>query len=301
MLVWLCLYLGLYSASEVLIGRYASQNRFYVARTASNADYDYVLLGASHAAALGYGGMTARLEQMTGSRILNLAVVGGGVTVNRLLLDYFLVAHRTRAVVYVVDSFAFSARVWNEDRVRDRRLFARAPFDPSLVRVLLENGAPAAVALDYLSGFSKINNPGRFEPDVAEGEARFDRTYRPVPQIDEERLEYLYPPHVDRAAERERYLTDFDQLIDRVISRGMRFLALKAPIPARVYARLPEEAAFDDAIKGILERHGIALDDWSLVGNEERYFFDTDHLNRAGVLRFFERHLQAKLTPRGAR
>jgi len=295
--VGLCVYVGLYVASERLIRRYATQNRFYLVRTAPLPVYDYVILGASHAAALDYGDMTARLEQMTGANILNLAVVGGGVIPNRLLLDYFLVAHRASTVVYVVDSFAFSHSDWNEDRLRDTRLFRRAPFDLALVRVLLEQKVPLTVVLDYVTGFSKINNPDRFASDVSEAEARFDRTYRPVPQIDDARLTYLYPPGVDLAPARERYLADLDRLIGSVTSRGMRFLVIKPPIPARIHARLPDEAAFDAALAKVLDRHNLVLRDWSLADNDDRYFFDTDHLNRAGVLRFFDRHLKTILTP----
>ena len=133
-------------------------------RTAPQADYDRVILGASHAAVFDFDDMNGRLEQMTGARILNLSVVGGGVVVNRLLLDYFLVRHRTEAIVYVVDSFAFYSSEWNEERLEDARLFQRAPFDPALARLLAGSGAPPMVALDYVSGFSKINNPDRFAP-----------------------------------------------------------------------------------------------------------------------------------------
>ena len=34
--------------------------------------------------------LNERLEAMTGTEIINLATVGGGVTINRFLLDYFL-------------------------------------------------------------------------------------------------------------------------------------------------------------------------------------------------------------------
>lgn len=300
-LVGLVLYAGVYAASERLVARYAHRNRFFAVKTAPYAAYDYVILGASHAAAFDYQDMNARLEQMTGARILNLSVVGGGITINRLLLDYFLVAHRTAAVLYVVDSFAFSSRAWNEDRLQDARLFYRAPFDPALARLLLQEPARRAVALDYITGFSKINNADRFKPDVGDEEARFTRTYHRVQQIDEERIEYLYPPSSDRAAERPRYLAELDALVAAVQARGIRFQAIKPPIPARVYRMLPDEAAFDAVLTTVLARRGVTLDDFSLVDNGEAFFFDTDHLNRAGVLSFFEHHLKGVLTAAAAR
>ena len=294
-LVGLVLYAGLYAESEHLIRAHAKRNRFYAVRAAASSRYDYVILGASHAAALDYDDMTAHLEAMTGKRILNLSVTGGGVTVNRLLLEYFLAAHETTAVVYVVDSFAFYSRTWNEDRLQDTRLFARAPFDPALARLLMQNPATRLVALDYASGFSKINNPDRFQPDVNDDErTRFDRTYRPVPQLDQQRLDYLYPDTSTPA--RDHYLAEFDDLLRFAQSRNIRVIVIKPPVPARIYQRLPHEAEFDAALKATLDRHRVAFSDFSRVDNDDRFFFDSDHLNRAGVLNFFEHHLEHTLT-----
>lgn len=293
-LVGLVLYAGLYAESEHLIRTHAKRNRFYAVQAARPSRYDYVILGASHAAALDYDGMSARLEAMTGRKILNLSVTGGGVIVNRLLLEYFLTAHETTAVVYVVDSFAFYARTWNEDRLHDTRLFARAPFDPVLARLLARNPAARLVALDYLSGFSKINNPDRFQPDVNDDErTRFDKTYRPVPQLDQQRLDYLYPEAPQSV--RDHYLTEFEDLLRDAESRNVRVIVIKPPVPARIYQRLPHEAEFDVALKTILDRHGVAFSDFSRTDNDDRFFFDTDHLNRAGVLNFFEHHLKDTL------
>ncbi len=172
-------------------------------RTATPTEYDVLILGASHAAVFDFDDMNRRLEEMTRSRILNLSVVGGGVVVNRLLLDYFSVRHRTAAIVYVVDSFAFYSREWNGRRLEDARLFQRAPFDPALARLLLRSGAPLMVAFDYVSGFSKINNPDRFGLDRPAEAARFDRRYRPVDQIDRQRIAYLYPAGDRRCGARQ--------------------------------------------------------------------------------------------------
>ncbi len=74
-LVGLVLYAGLYAASEQLIRAHARRNRFYMVKTAPLARYDYVILGASHAAAFDYEDMNARLEAMTGS--------GSGCTISK--------------------------------------------------------------------------------------------------------------------------------------------------------------------------------------------------------------------------
>jgi hypothetical protein len=295
-LVGLALYGILYAASERLIFRYARRNRFYMVKTAPYTRYDYVILGASHAAVFDLDDMNTRLETMTKSRILNLSTVGGGITVNRLLLEYFLARHQTTTVVYMLDSFVFNSQQWNGDRLQDVRLFYRAPLDLSLARLLFKNPATRSVALDYVAGFSKINNPKRFEPDTPEEAARFDRTYRPIQQIDQQRIDYLYPRQADEPALRSRYLAEFEDLIRYMKSRQIRLLVIQPPIPERVYRMIPDEGSFNAALKGILDRQGVASYDFSLVGNDEQFFSDTDHLNRTGVLNFFQNYLQGALT-----
>src|SRR6187551_2963024 len=214
--VGLVLYLGLYAWAEWLVYQRGDRNRFFMVRTAPSVEYDHVILGASHAAVFDFDDMNRRLEQMTGARVLNLAVVGGGVAVNRLLLDYFLATHRTKAVVYVVDSFAFYSPEWNERRLEDARLFQRAPFDPVLMKLLIRDQAPWPVTLDYSFGFSKINNPDRFGADRPAEAARFDRRYRAVEQIDRQRIAYLYPVGMDDdQAQRHlrKYLAEFEALV----------------------------------------------------------------------------------------
>jgi hypothetical protein len=293
-LIGLVLYGGLYVASEQLVHRFARRNRFFMISSAPRAHYDYVLLGASHAAVFDFDDMNARLEQTTGASVLNLAIVGAGVTVNRLVLDYFLARRETSGVIYVVDSFGFYSPQWNEERLNDTRLFLRAPFDLTLGRLLMSRATTPWAGLNYLLGFAKINNPDRFSLDVSEDEvARFNRTYRPVPQIDRERVAYLYPS-ADESI-RRRYFEQFEDLVRTVQERGMRFIILKPPIPQRVYRMIPGEADFDLQLKALADRHSVSIHDFSQMCNDDKFFFDTDHLNKIGVVNFFEQCLKGRL------
>jgi hypothetical protein len=297
----LVLYAGLYAAAEALVYRHAQYNRFFQVKKAPRADYDHLILGASHAAVFDYRDLNARLEAMTGSAILNLSIVGAGVTVNRLLLDYFLVGHRASNVVYVLDSFALYSSEWNEERLSDARLFDRAPFDTALARLLFRSPAPRPAVWNYLTGFSKINNRDRFERDARPEEgSRFDRTYRPVDQIDQERLAYLYPEAIDAeaVAVRDRYLAELGDLIEAVTSRGSTMIVIRPPLPARFRRLIPGEDAFDAALERRLDGTGAALHDFSGTANDEKFFFDSDHLNQVGVLNFFERHFVPVLASR---
>jgi len=295
-LIGVALYAVAYASAEALVYRYAHRNRFFAVRSLPPSRFNYVVLGASHAAVLDYRDMNGELERLTGARIMNLSVVGGGITVSSLLFEYFLSRHQTRSVVYVVDSFAFYSAEWNERRLQDRRLFARAPFDPALVALLLGSPAPPSIALDYALGFSKINNRDRFAPDTSPDEgSRFDRQYRPVAQVDEERLAYLYPAQIDIRTF-QNYLTQFEGLISAAQLRGIELIVVKPPIPERVRRLIPGEAQFDSTLNGVLDRHGVELHDFSGTVNDGKFFQDTDHLNRAGVLEFYQVALAPLLT-----
>ena len=110
----------------------------------------------------------------------------------------------------------------------DARLFHRAPFDPALARLLVQRSpAKSSVALDYITGFSKINNPDRFEPRHPPGRrqpaSREDLT-GPCHQIDQLRIEYLYPPSIDDAARVNlaRYLAELETLVTGARAHAVR-------------------------------------------------------------------------------
>ena len=73
LLIGLVLYGLLYLASEQLVYRYGHRNRFYMVSTAKSARYDYVILGASHAAVFDYDDMNSRLEKLVGGTVMNLS------------------------------------------------------------------------------------------------------------------------------------------------------------------------------------------------------------------------------------
>jgi hypothetical protein len=290
-LIGLGLYLCLYGASEMLVYKHALRNRFFAVHTAPLRSYDDVILGASHAAVFDYEDMTSQLEGLTGRKILNLSEVGAGPAINRLMLDYFLAGHDTAHVLYVADSFAFYSADWNEKRLEDARLFYRAPFSFRLVWELATHGAPLPVILSYATGFTKINNPGRCAPDITDEEAtRFTKTYKPVAQIDKQRLAYMYPGDIDQAAFAD-YLGQFEEMIAMLEARSIAVTVIKPPIPQRIYDALPGEAEFDAALRAVLDRHNVPFHDFSLVNNDDALFYNTDHLNRDGVLSFFNGYL----------
>lgn len=288
LLVGLALYGILYAASERLVLQHGQRSRAFMVATASDQPYDYVILGASHALPLDFGDMNRRLEQAAGARVINLGIEGGGIVPARFLLDYFLARHRTDAVVLVLDSFAYYSRQWNEDRINDPKLLLRAPLDYDLAIRLWRLPATRPLLAGYLSGFYKINNADRTQPDISDTErTRFTRVYRTNANLDRQRLAFLYPEKVD-AALLDRYLGELEAMVRELEARKIRLVVVKTPLPGRVLGALKGEEAFDARVRAILEPRGIQVHDFTRQANEDKFFYDTDHLNKDGAGNFID-------------
>ena len=297
------LYLLVLGAAEWLVLRNGHANAAFKIATARESRYDWVILGASHAMPLDFGDFNKHLEAATGARVLNLAAPGAGPLYNRFMYEQFLGARRTSNVLYVVDSFAFYSRTWNEERLADPKLLARTPFAPALAAALWryawEGDAPVLAAVDYLTGFSKINNRERFRRDAWEGEAQFERSARPSKTAVGKRVAYLYPDATPAAA-RARYLDVLATLIATARGAGSAVVIVKLPVPPGFREALPDEAGFDAALAAVLAPTATPLVDLTRTLPDIRHYFDTDHLNRAGLMLLLQGELGAVLATRPA-
>ncbi len=296
--IGLLIYAGIYLAAERLMYRNGHSNPLFKIATTEVKAFDWVILGASHAMPLDFADFNGLMQSETGLKIINLASPGTGPLYNRFVLEAFLRGHSTKNVLYVADSFAFYSRTWNEDRFGDAKLLRATPFDPAIAGLLLrysrgEGVNPRALA-DYMTGFSKINNRERFQKDVWEGELQFDRVYRQSAVAAKSRIAYLFP-ETAREPALARYMTEFAKLLELAGQRHIRVVAIKMPTPGQFRALLPNEAAFDEAMMAAAKSRGIGFSDFSAELDEPRFYFDTDHLNRAGVTELFARRLKAIL------
>jgi hypothetical protein len=108
------------------------------------------------------------------------------------------------------------------------------------------------------------------------------------------RIAYLYPGPRQPAA-LAKYLGDLAVLVDTAQRNGMQVVAVKLPTLSQFRSQLPDEAAFEAALTLLLAERGLGLHDFSAELDEPRYYFDTDHLNRAGLTELFQRRLKAVL------
>lgn len=290
----LVLYALLFAAAEQQVLRTAHANPLFRITATREQAVDWVVLGTSHAMPLAFGDTEAAVHRQTGLRLLNLAAPGTGPLYNRFVLEQFLRERRAANLLVVADSFAFYSRAWNEDRFADAKLLARTPYRPAVAaglwQFVREDGvAPRALA-DYTTGFSKINNRDRFQDDRWEGEAQFERAWRPSTSAVKKRMAYLHPDGNPDAA-LDRYLAELSRVLALAQQAGMRVVVVKLPTPAQYRSQLPREAQFDLALGRALGPANVPLHDWSAALPEARFYFDSDHLNRAGIDELLARHL----------
>ncbi|MDP3895285.1 MAG: hypothetical protein Q8Q62_01275 [Mesorhizobium sp.] len=297
--IGLLLYALLFAGSEWLVRRNGHMNPIHKIETAQSVDYDWVILGASHAMPLDFDGFNEVMQAATGLRILNLAGPGTGPLYNRFVLEHFFRSHRASHILYVADAFAFRSPQWNEERLSDPKLLAKTPFSAavaaSLARYVLQKGVDPRALLDYATGFSKINNRDRFRPDVWEGEATFDRVFKPSATADRKRVDYLYPDAGEEGASGTRYLGELAELIGFARDRGADVTVIKPPLPSRFRKLLIDEAEFDGGLTSVVASNGASILDLSETMDDPRFYADTDHLNRAGAAEFFQQHLRGIL------
>lgn len=302
--IGLALYAALYTASEALLVQQGRSHPLFKVAQLREPAVDWVVLGASHAMPLDFDDFNAGLERASGQRIVQLAGPGTGPLYNRFVLEHFLQRHRTRELLYVVDAFAFYSRTWNEERFGDAKLLRRTPWDPAiaaqLVRYVRDEGIEPQALLDYASGFSKINNRERCQRDVWEGEAQFERSGRASSSATSKRIAYLYP-HGTSPGTLAKYLDEFAAVLALAREHGVQVSIVKMPLPAAFRRQLPDEAAFDEALARVTATHGARYADFSATIDDPRLYFDTDHLNRAGLTAFVDKSLMPLLLARAAR
>lgn len=297
--LFVVLYAGLAAVAEVRVARSAEDSAFQKLLAARGTRPDWIVLGASHALPLDWGGVPERLSAETGARMLVLAEVGAGPVYADVLAQQALIDAPPARVLYVLDPFAFVARDWNAARLEDRGLLRTTPLRLSTARLLagavVRDGVDPRALADYLTAFSKLNPPQRFPPPGWEGEAGFDRAARPSRHAVESRIAYLYPPAAGLDAAGPA-LAAFAAMIDRFQAQGAGVVVLRLPLPAHFREALPPVAQDLLAeVRGLLSARGVPFHDLVAALDDPALYFDTDHLNRDGVDRLWVEQLRAVL------
>lgn len=292
----LCLYAALFAWSDATLRVHGDRNPFYRVSQAPG-HMDWIVLGASHAMPLGFAGVAESLHEATGETVLALAMTGGGPFPMRVIAERYFADHSADGVLIVLDDFGFRDPRWNASRLGDSDVLPKIPADSETLRVLLRaipRGLSWQTVAAQATGFARINDRTRFQPDRWDAEARFDTSPRPSDAADKARIAYLYPGAVDGEA-LMRGLADLDATIGLARQNGAGVAVVLPPLPDRFRALLPDGAEVGPALRLHLRDRDVPLHDFSAAIPEPKFYFDSDHLNRAGVARWLDEGLAAVL------
>lgn len=279
------IYAGLFLWSDRELRRGVPESPFLRLTTAP-AEVDWLILGASHAIPLDVADIPQVIADRTGQRIEVLGAPGMGPFVLRLLAERWFVDHRSRGVVIVLDDFAFGDRRWNEDRLSDIDFLPKMPADLGTARILgraVPRGLPWQTWVAQVTGFARINDPNRHAPPRWTVGARFDSAPRPSAAAIRSRVAFLYPPGADAGAVPDR-IADLEAMIRLARGQGARVVLLRPPLPDAFRAALPEMPGLAPALDALSRRFGVPIVDHGAAIPDPRHYFDTDHLDRRGVL-----------------
>ncbi|WP_051202771.1 hypothetical protein [Sediminimonas qiaohouensis] len=301
--LFVLLYAGAAGIAEVTIGRSGQETAFQKLLAMRGTQVDWLVLGASHALPLAFGEIPKRLEADTGQSMAVLAEVGAGPLYNGFVFRQAKRDIAPRHLLYVVDSFAFTSPRWNEERITDRKLLRKTPLRPSTAAIMadltIRRGIKPAALADYLTAFSKLNPPDRFPQEGWRGAEDFDNQVRLSRHAVQSRIDYLYPDQAQTDV-RNAYFDVLFSVFDAARASGMQVVVVKLPLPEPFREALPNEADFDAALRARLRSHDIPFHDLSTALPDLKYFFDTDHLNRAGIDALYAQYLRDLMTSAGS-
>lgn len=296
LLVGSALYAGLFVWSDRLLRSEAAQNPFLAIASAPSG-VDWLILGASHAFPLGLADMPEVIESRTGQSTQVLAVTGGGPFLLRLMAERWFTDHECRALVILLDDFGFADRRWNEDRLDDDDLLPKIPADVLTSRVLFDaisRGLPWQTWLAQVTGFARINDRRRFAPPSWNAEGRFDSSPRPTSEAIRSRVAFLHPQAADGGSVRAA-LHDLEAVILLARSKEAQVILLRPPLPKAFRAALPDVPGLASGLTLLSQRLDVPIIDQSTLIPDPQFYFDTDHLNRRGVMLWLDLGLGALL------
>lgn len=294
--IGVALYVTLFLWSDANLRRHATQNPFLRIATAP-AKVDWIILGASHALPLGFSDMPEAIRQKTGQTTLTLAVTGGGPFLTRLIAERWFADHSAGGVLIVLDDFGFADRRWNEARLADSDVLPKIPADRTTAALLahaVPRGLPWKTWAAYATGFARINDRTRFAPDAWDGEAKFDSAPRPNAAATAARIAFLYPGPPDPEA-LDSGLADLAALIELAEAKGAWLVIVRPPLPQAFHSALPSVPGFEPQLALLSRRLAVPVIDHAALLPDARNFFDSDHLNRAGVAAWLDAGLRAIL------
>lgn len=269
------------------------RNDFSVGQTGSvlrfmptDTHFDVLIAGPSHAYEFAWGGNQQVTEANLGTTVMNIGNDGAGPMVESIYYDLFRGRGNTAdTVVLVAHPFVLFSRKFNEGN----RFTGREPIRRDLLGLLLQQDLSIEEWFFYFQSKMAADYWGDFKlPSGATQCTDADPQRAELCKVDSDVQEKtnrnLYPDGVDVAAF-EKYMTEFDALVERMRADGSRVIIVVPPVLLGEVDGLDMAMQRYEALAGA--DPGVEVYDFHDLYDDPAYFqHDLSHLNVTGVDRF---------------
>ncbi len=246
--------------------------------------FDVIIAGTSHAGVLTGPNHFRTILELKVKSMGNLAVGGGGILVQKMLLSrFFENSNSTRAVIYLVDPWAFLSSKANESSIANKDFV----FSWVMVLDMLRFGFNAKAIWPYFTYRFAFRPPGLCSSSGSAYLTRF-----PSQDVIDRRVKYMNSD-VDMTAPRfERYLAEFLELADDLHQRNIGFVVV---VPPTLIDQWPGMEMMIERLEAKSVQHNFLFLDASHSIRDLEYYYDADHLNSRGAALFTRNYLRPLL------
>ncbi len=237
-----------------------------------NRNYDFVIMGTSHAREFSRSGNHQLVSKMTKHLFFNLSkgFGHGGLMPNLMAWKHFtLRGNHTKRVIYFVDPWVFFSKKWNEENY----CLEDEPFSPSVLKLALSSGLSAGSIINYLKS--------KFKPSYL-----FARPISSQPN-----LKYLQKVDTSLISKQpkanyldglkrenfEKYAALFKKFIEDLQSQGISVTLVLPP------TLLGIEPGRNQLVNFLETINGVEFYDHSQSISDPHLFYDLHHLNTRGI------------------
>lgn len=246
------------------------------------AHHGVVILGTSHGEIFSSAGNHDRIERVLGTPVMNLSKSGKGPRIERLFLDYYhLLGNQADAIVYLIDPWAMYAEKGNDEP----NVFVDEPLDRRFLAFIAGYRFSPSVYINYVMSKATLLWWLR-KPDMTPEETR--TAAAPTPEQVQKDIDGRYPEG-RTATMFKRYAEELRGIAEAAKTHGARLIFI---IPTTLNGDYPGEDELRAELDRIRVEFGAENYDHSGAILDPTLYFDFDHLNSAGIVRYTETFLQ---------
>lgn len=278
-ILWLLLYL-----TNLQINRHAfhsGNTDSVLLRIGQQKCYDAVILGASHAHGLSRKSNHYRVEKILGKKLISLAKGrgAGGIKNQYIYFSYFIKKkNRADRLIYFIDPFVF----YNDKMDHHHYIYNDEAFRTDFLWHIVSNGISMEITMNYLR-FKLKKEWWHYRPDV---DTIQEGSLTGIDSVKiKKRLSILYPEGMSEATfqQKVKYL---EKIIELARKNKMSIVFV---VPPTLMGKLPGHEHMLTTLRDLAPECHIY--DFSNVMEQPNMYYDHDHLNTEGVIRFSEKYL----------